>query len=243
MSKQVKCKKCHLTYDKKKYECPYCHKKRFNPSGLIIFLLILVIIAGVVFYFFGDKIKEKLSGENVITDVEVTTEEEKTTDSETTVGTKENTETTSADTGAETTETEDNKSGLVFSNLTIEQIEDTNEYIVKFDITNTTEKTLSKKFTVTNLVDKVKASIIEYGTTYFYWVDETENIDLKLVPEEIYKVEYTVKIENDWNLFEIYLSEKTDSNTDIKDVKIFTYENKQDITEITTDTTLNIITE
>lgn len=246
MSKQVKCKKCHLTYDSKKYECPYCHKKRFNPTGLIIFLLILVIAAGIVFYFFGDTIKEKLSGESDIKEVEVTAETEKTTVCETTAGTKKSTETTKDDTGtttASTTENEDIKSGLVFNNLTIEQKEDTNEYIVKFDITNTTDNTISKKFTITNLADKVKANVIEHNTTIFNWSDGSETIDLKLVPEEIYKVEYTIQIENDWKLFEVYLSEITSNETDIKDVKIFTYENKQDITEITTDTKLNIITE
>lgn len=58
MAKKVKCKKCRLEYDAKKYECPYCHKKRFNPTGLIIFLIILIIAAGAIYYFFGDKIKE-----------------------------------------------------------------------------------------------------------------------------------------------------------------------------------------
>lgn len=58
MAKKVKCKKCRLEYDAKKYECPYCHKKRFNPTGLIIFLIILIIAAGATYYFFGDKIKE-----------------------------------------------------------------------------------------------------------------------------------------------------------------------------------------
>ena len=60
MAKKVKCKKCRLEYDAKKYECPYCHKKRFNPTGLIIFLIILVIAAGAIYYFFGDKIKDLL---------------------------------------------------------------------------------------------------------------------------------------------------------------------------------------
>lgn len=58
MAKKVKCKKCRLEYDAKKYECPYCHKKRFNPTGLIIFLIILIIATGAIYYFFGDKIKE-----------------------------------------------------------------------------------------------------------------------------------------------------------------------------------------
>ena len=58
MAKKVKCKKCRLEYDAKKHECPYCHKKRFNPTGLIIFLIILIIATGAIYYFFGDKIKE-----------------------------------------------------------------------------------------------------------------------------------------------------------------------------------------
>lgn len=56
MAKKVKCKKCRLEYDKKKYECPYCHKKRFNPTGLIITLIILIIGGGVLFYFKGNEI-------------------------------------------------------------------------------------------------------------------------------------------------------------------------------------------
>ena len=55
-AKKVKCKKCKLTYDKKKYECPYCHKKRFNPTGLIVFLILLVVAAVVLFYFKGNEI-------------------------------------------------------------------------------------------------------------------------------------------------------------------------------------------
>lgn len=51
MEKQIKCKKCKLTYSKKKYECPYCHKKRFNPKGLIIFSIILLIALGSGYYF------------------------------------------------------------------------------------------------------------------------------------------------------------------------------------------------
>lgn len=55
-AKKVKCKKCKLTYDKKKYECPYCHKKRFNPTGLIVFLVLLIVAAGTLFYFKGNDI-------------------------------------------------------------------------------------------------------------------------------------------------------------------------------------------
>lgn len=60
MAKQIKCKKCNLTYDKKKYECPYCHKKRFNPTGLIIFIIILAVAAGALFYFKGNDIINSL---------------------------------------------------------------------------------------------------------------------------------------------------------------------------------------
>ena len=56
--KKVKCKRCKLTYDKKLYKCPYCHRKRFNPTGLIIFLIILVLALGAAGYFFWDEIKE-----------------------------------------------------------------------------------------------------------------------------------------------------------------------------------------
>lgn len=56
MAKKVKCKKCRLEYDKKKYECPYCHKKRFNPTGLIITIIALIIGGGILFYFKGNEI-------------------------------------------------------------------------------------------------------------------------------------------------------------------------------------------
>lgn len=56
--KKVKCKGCKLTYDKKLYKCPYCHRKRFNPTGLIIFLIILVLALGAAGYFYWDEIKE-----------------------------------------------------------------------------------------------------------------------------------------------------------------------------------------
>ena len=55
--KKIKCKGCKLTYDKKLYKCPYCHKKRFNPTGLIIFLIILVLAIGTAGYFYWDEIK------------------------------------------------------------------------------------------------------------------------------------------------------------------------------------------
>ena len=59
--KKIKCKGCKLTYDKKLYKCPYCHKKRFNPTGLIIFLIILVLAIGTAGYFYWDEIKEFIS--------------------------------------------------------------------------------------------------------------------------------------------------------------------------------------
>lgn len=56
--KKVKCKGCKLTYDKKLYKCPYCKRKRFNPTGLIIFLIILVLALGTAGYFYWDEIKD-----------------------------------------------------------------------------------------------------------------------------------------------------------------------------------------
>lgn len=56
--KKVKCKECKLTYDKKLHKCPYCQKKRFNPTGLIIFLIIIVIAIGTAGFFYREKIKE-----------------------------------------------------------------------------------------------------------------------------------------------------------------------------------------
>ena len=56
MAKKVRCKKCRLEYDKKKYECPYCHKKRFSSTGLIITLIVLIIGGGILFYLKGNEI-------------------------------------------------------------------------------------------------------------------------------------------------------------------------------------------
>ena len=59
--KKIKCKKCHLTYNKKEYECPYCHTKRFNPTGLIIALIIIIVGCGAALYFKGDEIISAVS--------------------------------------------------------------------------------------------------------------------------------------------------------------------------------------
>lgn len=67
MAKKVKCKKCRLEYDKKKYECPYCHKKRFNPTGLIVFLIIIVIAIGAAGYFYWEEIKEFIANKQTET--------------------------------------------------------------------------------------------------------------------------------------------------------------------------------
>ena len=65
--KKVKCKGCKLTYDKKLYKCPYCHRKRFNPTGLIIFLIIFVIALGAAGYFYWDEIKEFIANKQAET--------------------------------------------------------------------------------------------------------------------------------------------------------------------------------
>lgn len=61
MEKQVKCKKCKLTYKSKIYECPYCHTKRFNPKGLIITIIVLIVALGAAVYFKGTEIKSIFS--------------------------------------------------------------------------------------------------------------------------------------------------------------------------------------
>ncbi len=50
--KQVKCKKCKLTYSNKMKECPYCHKKRFKllPLVLVLILIVAIAITGIVIY-------------------------------------------------------------------------------------------------------------------------------------------------------------------------------------------------
>lgn len=44
MSKEIKCKKCGLTYSKKNRECPYCHKKRTKTYPIIIIAIIAVAV-------------------------------------------------------------------------------------------------------------------------------------------------------------------------------------------------------
>lgn len=53
MSKDVRCRKCKMTYSKKKSECPYCHKKRFKASRLIIFVVLIAVIGGASHWFFN----------------------------------------------------------------------------------------------------------------------------------------------------------------------------------------------
>lgn len=55
MGKEYKCKKCGLKYNSKYHTCPYCKKKRFNPTGIII-ALVAVIAIGSIFVLKGDEI-------------------------------------------------------------------------------------------------------------------------------------------------------------------------------------------
>lgn len=48
--KEYKCKKCGLTYDRKYKACPYCKKPR-PKTGLVIFLIILILGAVGAFYY------------------------------------------------------------------------------------------------------------------------------------------------------------------------------------------------
>lgn len=68
--KKVKCKGCRLTYDKKLYECPYCHKKRFNPTGLIILLIIIIAAGGTAYYFYSDEIIGYFSEKETVLEIE-----------------------------------------------------------------------------------------------------------------------------------------------------------------------------
>lgn len=68
--KKVKCKGCRLTYDKKIYECPYCHKKRFNPTGLIILLIIIIAAGGTAYYFYSDEIIGYFSEKETVLEIE-----------------------------------------------------------------------------------------------------------------------------------------------------------------------------
>lgn len=203
MSKKVKCKKCRLEYDKKKYECPYCHKKRFNPTGLIIFLIITAIAGGVTYYFWGNKIQ------NYFTEK------------------------------AKLTETETNDNGLIFKNFLIERNNNKeNEYTIKFDIENKTENSIDKNYLLVNLADKVKASVIKGE----YLIIERDycGIELHLMKDEIFKAEYNIRIDNEWQNLEVYLRELQQNSEETKDLLIFSTENNIQETE---KTGINIITE
>lgn len=216
MAKKVKCKKCRLEYDAKKYECPYCHKKRFNPTGLIIFLIILIIATGLVFYFWGDKIKElfikKEQTQETIIDI---------TTSETFL------------------EAENNNGGLAFKNLSVTKYEDI--YTIKFDIENQTGKSLDKEYTLVNLVDKVKAKVLEGN--FIYWASDYESVSLHMMSEEIYKAEYNIQTKDEWKELEIFLREYDEETGEYIDIKVFTYENNFETITETETTSINIITE
>lgn len=194
--KKVKCKKCKLTYDKKKYECPYCHKKRFNPTGLIVFLVLLIVAAGALYYFKGNEIKDVLNNTNVT-----------------------------------------NESGLIFKNLSVTpSAEKANVYVVKFDIENKTGKSLDKAYLLVNLADKVKAPVLR--GSFLEWNEDFTGVELHMLTDEIFKAEYEIKIENEWNKLEIYMREYIKDTEEFTEMKIFTYENN---IEETTD--VSIITE
>ncbi len=194
--KKVKCKKCKLTYDKKKYECPYCHKKRFNPTGLIVFLVLLIVAASVLFYFKGNEIKDVLNNTNIT-----------------------------------------NESGLIFKNLSVTpSAEKANVYVVKFDIENKTGKSLDKAYLLVNLADKVKAPVLR--GSFLEWNEDFTGVELHMLTDEIFKAEYEIKIENEWNKLEIYMREYIKDTEEFTEMKIFTYENN---IEETTD--VSIITE
>lgn len=181
--KKVKCKNCHLTYDKNKKECPYCHKKRYKPTKLIIFLVLLVAAVSTLFYFKNDELKKVMNNMNIT-----------------------------------------NENGMIFKNLSITpSTEKDNTYVVKFDIINKTGKGFDKTFLIVNLADKVKAPVI-HGNI-FEWDEDFAGIELHMLTEEIFKVEYEIKIENEWKILEIYMQEYIKDTEEFTEVKIFTYRN------------------
>lgn len=62
MNNKIKCKKCHLEYDRKKYECPYCHLKRFNPTGLIILTIMIIVSVCAIYIIKGNDITSIIKG-------------------------------------------------------------------------------------------------------------------------------------------------------------------------------------
>lgn len=135
--------------------------------------------------------------------------------------------------------------GLVFKNISVTKSEENNNiYTIKFDIENKTEAPLKKNYILANLVDSVKSQVIKGN--FIYWADDYERITLDMLANEIYKAEYDIKIDKEWQTLDIYLRE-TDSETgSTNDIKVFTYENN--LPEITTEltseeTTREIITE
>lgn len=59
--KEIRCKKCRLTYDKKNKRCPYCKHPK-PKTGIIIFLSILLIVGGLILYYisFGNPFNSKV---------------------------------------------------------------------------------------------------------------------------------------------------------------------------------------
>lgn len=203
--KKVKCKGCKLTYDKKLYKCPYCHRKRFNPTGLIIFLIILILALGAAGYFYWDEIKEFI-----------------------------------ADKQTETVLDENEGKGLVFKNVSVTRSEEyDNVYTVKFDIENKTRGPLKENYILANLADKVKATVLE--GKFLYWGEDYEQIQLDMLADEIYKAEYNLKIDEEWQILEIYLREPESETGGTNDIKVFTYENN--LPKIETTVSTEIVTE
>ncbi len=50
--KEIRCKKCNLTYNKKEKQCPYCKTKKPN-KGILIFILLLLIISAIIVYAYS----------------------------------------------------------------------------------------------------------------------------------------------------------------------------------------------
>ncbi len=180
MDKKVKCKKCHLTYNKKEYECPYCHTKRFNPTGLIIALIIIIAAIGAIFYFKGNDIIESFSKGTATSHTEI-----------------------KVDTAAPV---ERNEKGIIFDNLNVSKNSESNKYNyeISFDITNNTTETQEIDYILLIYIDEYKSEIFS-GNNIFS--SSSGYINEKITSQKKIKESYNIQIDDPWQKVEIFIED------------------------------------
>lgn len=180
MDKKVKCKKCHLTYNKKEYECPYCHTKRFNPTGLIIALIIIIAAIGTIFYFKGSDIIESFNNGTDTSHTEI-----------------------KVDTAAPV---ERNEKGIIFDNLNVSKNSESYKYNyeISFDITNNTTETQEIDYILLIYIDEYKSEIFS-GNNIFS--SSSGYINEKITSQKKIKESYNIQIDDPWQKVEIFIED------------------------------------